>query len=150
MNLQEELKALKKRIAELEEQVKEEQGFPQDGDKYWYMDDEGAVFCEFYNHYIDKYHQEIGNIFRTEEEAKFAVEKLKVEAELRKYSDSWDSEKTQYTFSLNCKFGEFEIDYLDCNQTPDSYYFDSVNALQLAIETVGAERIKKYIFGVED
>ena len=89
MNLQEEIKIMKERIAELEELVKEEQEFPQDGDKYWYMIDEGAVFCTFYdNRYIDRYHQEIGNIFRTEEEAKFAVEKLKVEAELRKYSDS--------------------------------------------------------------
>ena len=28
---------------------------------------------------------EIGNVFKTEEEAKFAVEKLKAEAELRKH-----------------------------------------------------------------
>lgn len=150
MNLQEEIKIMKERIAELEELAKEEQEFPQDGDKYWYMDDEGAVFCEFYNHYIDKYHQEIGNIFRTEEEAEFAVEKLKVEAELIKYSDSWNLEKTQRTFSLNWETGKLEVEYPDYNQYPDSYYFDSINGLRLAIETVGEDRIKKYIFGMED
>lgn len=150
MNLQEEIKIMKERIAELEELAKEEQEFPQDGDKYWYMDDEGAVFCEFYNHYIDKYHQEIGNSFRTEEEAEFAVEKLKVEVELRKYSDSWNLEKTQRTFSLNWETGKLEVEYPDYNQFPNSYYFDSINGLRLAIETVGEERIKKYIFGVEE
>lgn len=33
MNVQDELKALKQRIAELEEQVEEEQEFPQDDDR---------------------------------------------------------------------------------------------------------------------
>ena len=39
MNLQEELKSLKQRIAELEELAKEEQEFPQDGDKYWIIEE---------------------------------------------------------------------------------------------------------------
>lgn len=151
MNIQEEIKIMKERIAELEELAKEGQEFPQDGDKYWYMDDEGAVLCTFYkNHYLDGYHQEIGNIFHTEEEAKFAVEKLKVEAGLRKFSDSWNLEKTQYTFSLNWRSGKLEVEYPDYNQFPNSYYFDSINGLRLAIETVGEERIKKYLFGVEE
>ena len=40
MNVQDEIKALKERIYELERQVKQEKEFPQDGDEYWYIDDD--------------------------------------------------------------------------------------------------------------
>ena len=151
MNLQEELKAMKERIAELEVLAKEEQMFPKVGDEYWYISSNGYILDD-YNDGItgaDVGLLEIGNMFKTKEQAKFVVEKLKVEAELRKLSDSWDLEKTQYTFSFNWEVGEFEIEYPDYNQYPDSYYFDSVNSLERALETVGEERIKKYIFEVE-
>ena len=46
MNLQEELKALKERIAELEEQVEEEQDFPQDFDDYLYISGVGISWAE--------------------------------------------------------------------------------------------------------
>lgn len=150
MNLQDELKALKERIAELEEQVKEEQEFPQDGDDYWYIDSNGYVsWFEWNEADFDLRAQHIGNVFKTKDQAEFAVEKLKVEAELRKLSVSWDLEKTQYTFSFNWEAVEFEIEYPDYNQYPGSYYFDSFDSLQQALETVGEGRIKKYIFEVK-
>lgn len=151
MNLQAELKAMKERIAELEVLAKEEQKFPKVGDEYWYISSNGYILDD-YNDGItgaDVGLLEIGNMFRTKEQAKFVVEKLKVKAELRNLSDSWNLEKTQYTFSFNWEVGEFEIEYPDYNQYPDSYYFDSVDSLEQALETVGEERIKKYIFEVE-
>ena len=48
MNLQDELKALKERIAELEEQVEEEQDFPQDFDAYLYISGVGISWAEDY------------------------------------------------------------------------------------------------------
>ena len=150
MNLQEELKAIKERIAELEVLAKGEQEFPKVGDKYWYIDTTGDVHDENWECFsFEKATLEIGNVFSTKEQAEFAVEKLKVEAELRSLSDSWDLEKTQYTFSFNWEVGEFEIDYPDYNQYPGSYYFDSLDSWEQAIESVGEDRIKKYIFGVE-
>ncbi|AXY81143.1 hypothetical protein AVP_27 [Aerococcus phage vB_AviM_AVP] len=150
MNTQDEIKELKKRIAELEEQTKKEREFPQYLDTYWIIEDSTEVSTYVWEgDDFDNQHLPIGNVFKTEEQAKFTIEKLKVEAELRKYSDSWDLEKTQYTFSFNWEFGAFEVEYPDYNQYPDSYYFDSINSLQLALETVGEERIKKYIFGVK-
>src|SRR5699024_4168341 len=119
MNVQDEIKELKERIAELEEQAKEEREFPQDGDEYWFITDRGMVFdSKFENKKSDRDSLEIGNFFKTKEQADFAVEKLKVEAELRNLSDSWDLEKTQYTFSFNWEVGEFEMDYPDYNQYP--------------------------------
>ena len=48
MNLQEELKALKERIAELEELAEEEQDFPQDADDYLYISGVGISWAEDY------------------------------------------------------------------------------------------------------
>ena len=152
MNVQDEIKALKQRIAELEVLAKEEEKFPKVGDEYWYISSNGYIL-HAYNDGITRADVgllKIGNMFRTKEQAEFLVEKLKVEAELRNLSDSWDLEKTQYTFSFNWEVEEFEIEYPDYNQYPDSYYFDSIDELQQATETVGEDRIKKYIFGVGD
>lgn len=151
MNLQEELKALKERIAELEEQAKEEREFPQDGDKCWHVDFDGSLFSTFYdnNHYIDRCHQKIGNIFKTKEQAEFAVEKLKVEEELRKFSRPFKHGRYDYYL-----FFDIESDCLDAHFTSycppqGAIYFESEEKVQQAIKSVGEDRIKKYIFGVE-
>jgi len=150
MNAQDEIKELKQRIAELEELAKEEREFPQLGDEYWYIDNDGVVMeMEWRGIEYDQGRLSIDNVYRTKEQAEFVLEKLKVKAELRKLSDSWDLEKTQYTFSFNWEVGEFEIDYPDYNQYPGSYYFDGLDSWEQAIESVGEERIKKYIFEVE-
>lgn len=150
MGLLNRIEELEKEIAELKSKVKEGPKFPEYGDIYWCIDEEGIIYLNtFEGIQADRNILEIGNVFKTKEEAEFAVEKLKVEAELRELSDLWDLEKTQYTFSFNWEVTEFEIEYPDYNQYPDSYYFDSINALELALETVGEDRIKKYIFGME-
>lgn len=151
MELLNRIEELEKEIAELKSKVKEGPKFPEYGDTYWCIDAEGIVYVNtFEGIQADRNILEIGNVFKTAEEAEFVVEKLKVEEELRNLSDSWDLEKTQYTFSFNWEVTEFEVEYHDYNQYPGSYYFDSVDSLQQALETVGEARIKKYFFGVED
>lgn len=151
MGLLNRIEELEKELLELKEQVKEQQEFPQSGERYWYSNGGGMVnSCFWTSEQFDLNRYRIGNMFKTEKEAEFAVEKLKVESELRKLSDSWDLEKTQYTFSFDWENGEFNLEYPDYNQYPNSYYFYSADDVQQAIETVGEERIKKYIFGAED
>lgn len=149
MNLQEELKVLKERIAELEEQAKQEKEFPQDNDEYWYMDINGdTVSGKWENFDIEKDMFEIGNVFKTKEEAEFAVEKLKVEAEMRKFSRPfvWGEENwVLYMSAYRNIFLAYENDEV-CQGV---IYFGSEDKALQAIETVGAERIKRYIFGVE-
>lgn len=151
MNLQEELKALKERIAELEEQVKEEREFPQFGDEYWYSNHDGGVLPSTYdNHYMDRDRHSIGNVFRTKEQAEFAVEKLKVEAELRKFSRPFKEYESNYFIQLDMSDNGTAIASDDYYQTQGIIYFGTMEDTSLAIESVGRERIKKYIFGVED
>ena len=151
MNLQEELEVLKERIAELENQAKEEQGFPRDGDKYWYIDDEGAVYPTSYDsHYIDRYRQTIDNVFKTEEQAEFVAEKLKVEAELRKFSRPFEYGKFNYYLFLNIESDSLDTQFTSYCPPQGAIYFESEEKAQQAIKSVGEERIKKYIFGVEE
>lgn len=151
MNLQEELKVLKERIAELEEQAKREQEFPQYGDEYWYVYSTGKVsISEWSGFGIEKAMLEIGNVFKTKEQAEFEVEKLKVLVELRKYSRPFESMEDNFSIVLDTSNGSLDIWcrlYSNCQGT---IYFESEDKAQKAIETVGEERIKKYIFGVED
>ena len=151
MNLQEELEALKERIAELEEQKKIECGFPQNNDKYWYVDDEGSVLSTFYdNHYIDRFHQTIGNFFQTEQQAEFAVEKLKIKTELRKFSKPFEHGGDNYTFNYHHDEGKIvHVHASESYEDLGALYFESKEKAQQAIKAVGGERIKKYIFEVE-
>ena len=149
MNLQEELKALKERIAELEELAKEEQKFPQDGDEYWFIDDRGFVGGSLYtNHYIDSGRQTVGNFFSSLEQAEFAVEKLKVEAELQKFGRPFIlGEENWYLNMVRSRDITIAYDHYIIHQ--GTFYFKSKGKAQQAFEAVGEERIKRYIFGVE-
>ena len=150
MNLQDELKALKERIAELEELAKEEREFPQDGDTYWYINPLGFAFHDEWSGFISEGHKiEIGNVYKTKQQADFAVEKLKVEAELRKFSRPFIEGEDNWYMALG---DAFEIYYMNDSIDPIQgvIYFDSLKRAHQATGEIGADRIKKYIFGVED
>jgi len=150
MNLQEELKELKERIAELEELAKEEHEFPPDGDEYHYIEASGRVErIQWDESGFDLRAQEIGNIFQTKEQADFAVEKLKVEAELRKFSRPFIEGEDNWYMALG---DAFETYYMNDSIDPIQgvIYFDSLKRAHQATGEIGADRIKKYIFGVED
>ena len=151
MNLQEELKTLKERIAELENQAKEEQEFPQDGDTYSYINTYGGVESDIWEgHFAERNMVKIGNFFQTEEEAEFLAEKLKVEAELRKFSRPFEYGKFNHYLFLDIDGDSFRTDFTSYCPPQGAIYFESKEKVQQAIKSVGEERIKKYIFGVED
>ena len=150
MNVQDEIKALKQRIAELECHDKK-QKFPQDGDEYWYVDDIGLLWLSVFGKgELSNDRVEMGNVFRSKEQAGFVAEKLKVEAELRKFSRPFESGENNYHISFETYDKFIDIDSLLYRQTQGVFYFESREKAENAIEAVGEERIKKYIFGVEE
>lgn len=151
MSLQDEIKLLKERIIELEVLAEEEQKFPLDWDEYWYIDINGdAVSEKWLGVDIEKDMFEIGNFFKTKEQAEFAVEKLKVEAELRKFSSPFKEGENNYNIFFEA-YGKFvDIDCVLYRQMQGTIYFESREKAQEAIETIGEERIKKYLFEVGD
>lgn len=155
MNIQERIEALEteftEKIKALKAEVQREDEFPRDGDEYWYVDDDAEVMgTVWYGDDSDQGRLSIGNVFKIKEQAEFAVEKLKIEAELRKFSRPF--EKGEYNSYI---FFYIDGDYLEVGHkvsTPSqgAIYFESEEKAKQVIQSVGEERIKKYIFGVED
>ena len=144
MNVQDEIKALKERIAELEKQE-----FPRIGDKYWYLGDTGEILYENWDNVsFEEDRLGIGNVFKTEDEAKFAKKKLKVEAELRKFSRPFADGEENNHIKYSPSFDELSVLTSFSYQDQGVFYFESEEKVQQAIKSVGEDRIKKYIFGV--
>lgn len=95
---------------------------------------------------------ELGNIFFTEEEAKFAREKRKVEVELERYAKEHNGPIRSDSFYLlynNEDDGKLDYDVWSVCKPQGGVQFASKQLVFDAIEAVGKERILKYIFGVE-
>ena len=151
MNLQMEINSLKQRISELEQQVEQEKEFPQFGDDYWYVDSDTDVLdVAWYGGEYDQGRLSIDNVFKTKDQAEFAAEKLRVEAELRKFSRPFEYGKFNYCLLFDIDGNNFRTDVTSYCPSQGAIYFESEEKAQEAVYTVGKERIKKYIFGVED
>ena len=153
MNIQKRIEALEtefdEKIKALKAEVQRQDEFPQDGDEYWYIDDYGYILNEKWDGFdFEEFRLEIGNVFKTREQADFAAEKLKVEAELRKYSRPFNYGWDNYNIILTDN-ESVNTAYWSGVQSQGSIHFESRDKAQQAIESVGEERIKKYIFGVE-
>ena len=151
MNLQMEINSLKQRITELEEQAKEKQEFPQEDDVFCFINTFGKPVESTWGESItNRQLIEIGNMFRTKEQAEFAVEKLKIEAELRKFSRPFKEDEYNYFIQIHPSHNNIVTDSDDYYQTQGTIYFESTTIANEAIDAIGENRIKKYIFGVED
>lgn len=125
---------------------------PECYEKYWTISGYSNVFSSSWdNGDIDNGRYAIGNCFKTKEEAEFALEKRRVEVELRRFAEEnneCDTDVMGYFISYN----------LDLKITVDqiygvrlkSIYFSSKEVAEKAIKTIGEERLKKYYFGIED
>lgn len=127
------------------------------GDRYFFLTASGFVQGGTWsNDSSDFNRQRIGNTFLTEEDAKFAKERLKVIAELKKYAKEFSDEEwtcgsvQKYYFYYDWSMDKLEISYHYKIFYGDQLLFESQEKLQEAIDAVGEERIKKYYFGVKE
>lgn len=150
----EQITELQKTIDNLEEQLNKDSKWPKEDDLYYYISGCGSInraFFEKTEYHIAKI--EIGNCFKTKEEAEFALERLKVRAELKEFGfkpTDWYKDTTESKYSIyydNCS-QQLAIDYILFMQD-DVIYFKSRDIAKKAIEQVGEDRIKKYLFGKE-
>lgn len=121
---------------------------------YWWIFDGSIVYTSFVNEILDEFRLSIGNYFKTKEEAEFRLEQIKVYSELKNFADENNKE-------IDLLKGEnlYRIEYSTCSKRLDvsdyimldigQIYFSSEKLAYQAIEKVGADRIKKYLFGVE-
>ena len=148
MGLLNRIEELEKELLELKEQAKDEL-FPQEGDDYCYTTMLGRVCHGSWDNLNSETSMlELGNIYRTEEEAEFDVEKKKVETELRKFSRPFKEGENNYYIELYTSDKKLSIDSIEYFKTQGTIYFESTTIANEAIDTIGTDRIKKYIFEV--
>lgn len=131
---------------------------PEEGEEYYSFWADGGYDYSWNNDFFDKGNYSIGNVFKTKEEAENAAERLKIRAELQRYADEhndkpidWkdtNQKKWRICFDYNGRKIGYSFSYWtkDCFQI----YFSSEEIAIAAVQSVGEERIKKYLFGVEE
>ena len=150
---------------EQEKQIKDYLGIkdnkrfkPKQGENYYYIYPDLSLANTHYDfvYSSDQDRVRYGNCFKTQEEAEFAAEQIKVYQELKLFAEengdpiNWNNyNQIKYRFSYDYSDDTFVFDSncWICHQ--GSIYFSSQELVKQAIETVGADRIKKYLFGVE-
>lgn len=130
---------------------------PECNKNYWIINGSRVVNSSWDNDNVDYRRYEIGNCFKTEKEAKFALEKLKVEAELRRFAEEnneceidWtDRKQNKWLICYNYDSKNIDTGYDDTLRT-HYIYFSSKEIAKQAIKHIGEERLKKYYFRIED
>lgn len=99
--------------------------------------------------------ERIGNVFLTEEDAKFASERLKVIAELKKYAKEFSDEewkngiRAKYCIRFDWTANKVII-YRIFAMKGVEICFETGKKAKEAIEAVGEDRVKKYYLGVKE
>lgn len=125
------------------------------GDEYYYIDYYGEIKSVF-NECCDEDVNiiEIGNAFLTEEEADHEVERRKCEAVLLKYGTrnfmSFEYYDDKYYIMYNNTLENVYVDCCNFMQIQGLIYFKTKELAQKAIEEVGEDRLKKYVFNVKE
>ena len=132
---------------------------PERESQYYIIEELGDIVKTYWlNDSVDKGSFVIGNCFKTYDNAEFALEKQKVLTELKRYAlehndveIDWENyAQTKYFICIN-SYRNNSLIICHNNVCADigQIYFTSQEIAESAIEEIGAERIKKYLFGVE-
>ena len=162
-NLSEEERATMMMLIEKANKPKSKVWKPKCGEMYYCITDGSTgrgmhivLDYNWENDTVDRFLYSIGNCYKTEEEGKFAIEYLKVRAELQRYADEnndkmdWnDGGIAKYHIVFDCSLKIISTTWTYVNKI-DVIYFSSEKVAENAIEAIGADRIKKYYLGVED
>lgn len=127
--------------------------WPKKGDTYWYITDTGCVCHDiYYAAYSDDVRKELGNFFKTKQEAMDMLEYLKVLHELKELADDdqvWDDMTPHYTPLYDASNNKIIINCA-ASFINGAYYFKSKESAQAAIDKIGEERLEKYYFNIEE
>lgn len=150
-------------LAEDWEVVEEKKKYwkPKESERYYFIDayQEGIGNDTNDGTDVDDFRLSIGNYFKTKEEAEHMVEKLKVIHELQKFAyennereiDWNDGTQQEHFIFYNHNNDKVDVTWRGVNQfLPFNIYFAPQEIVLKAIETIGADRIKKYYFDIEE
>jgi hypothetical protein len=142
------------------EVVEEPKWKPREGELYFYVNSNGEMEYRYYkNRNINDKRRicNIGNYFKTDEEAEHMVEKLKVIKELKELSNikfnMSDYLKNNKIYYIAYDFTQNRIVPLFDNisrNIPFNVYFSTKEDCEKAITKIGKERLERYYFDMED
>lgn len=139
-------------------EIKNKKWRPEKEERYYSVLANGTIQSELYlNYTCDRYKYFSNNCFKTKEEAEFKLEQIKVYNELKNFADEnndeidWnDSEKFKYYIYYHHKEKKLVASAYCSLHYLGNIHFSSKQLAEQAITKIGADRIKKYLFGVED
>lgn len=122
------------------------------GDKYYCLDNAGNInYITWHENAYNLFQRENGNAFLTKEEAEFELERRKCEAIMLKYGRrTFKYGKHNYFIVIFDKRMIIESAFNLHIYYQGTIYFDTEELTQKAIDEIGEERLKKYIFRVEE
>lgn len=131
---------------------------PEQGDLFFYIIAGGEVHKGRWTRDLnDEMIYAMGNVFKTAKEAEDAAERLKIRAELLDCGGKEAREvilpvgniyKYRYAIAINSNHSA--VNYPTTSPRPFEITFETEAEVEAAIEKVGEDRIKKYLFGIED
>lgn len=147
--IKQELKSLQERLDKLEQTEQDGQWEPEYGEMHYLLTSAGiADVDKWLDTELDKDRLLVGNVFRTNEKAKFEEEKLKVIKELKQYSREFIHGENNWHVCYNFNHDDIFYDYNRVIKRT-TLYFDSENIVRQAVQEVGEDRVKKYYLEVE-
>lgn len=126
------------------------------GDIYWCIDSDGlAVESVWEYDKIDDLRLETGNVFLTQEEVDFEVERRKCESVMLKYGTRdmmslGDSGIPKHCICYNHVIGRLTTDWYGIYNPQGLILFETEELAKKAIDEIGEEHLKKYIFNVKE
>ncbi|RYC97882.1 hypothetical protein [Facklamia hominis] len=135
----------------IEEKAKEPEPSFKDGDSCFGIDMNGEVLSfTWKDDPYDKKALKNNAIFKAEKEAELEAERLKVLRALEKMGRAFVKGGVNWSFYFNESIGLTFTWGMYAQYGYGNYYFDSEEEAKEAVEKVGEEKIKKYLFRVED
>lgn len=108
------------------------------------------------SHKVDKALFEAGNYFKTKEEAEFELNRRLVYQELKDYAldnnemgIDWTDDHIKWSVYYDAEAECLKCDYWYSHCDIGQVYFSSEEIAKRAIDAIGEDRIKKYLFGVD-
>lgn len=122
------------------------------GDKYYFINHYGGVIhCTWDGSEYDLERREYGNAFLTKEEVKFELERRRCEAIMLKYGRrTFKYGDANYTIRFDNDDKQAFVEVWRLNQFQGTIYFDTEELAKKAIDEIGEERLKKYVFRIEE
>lgn len=154
----EEINKTKEHLSNMEKMLEEydyERWEPREGENYWYINGINSVADTCFipsNNDIKRFNNH--NCFKTKEQAEADAEKILIRRRLEYIARrlnkgekvKWNGDMRNYSINFDHTTGKLTQDYNLFCQRADVYCLDE-NFLQVAIQEIGEERLKKYLRG---